>query len=196
MSQVLMADFIAGVSSGNLASFPTDTVPALAVIPECAQLIFTAKQRSQTKPLILMGATASDLWQFATGSGSEWEIWQQVAALYWPGAITLILPASERVPPGINPTNSRTIGLRVPNCAIAQKILSQTGPLATTSANLSGQAPLQTMTEIAAMFPDVLTLLPTELAATDSVTGVPSTVIKWTGNGWKILRQGAVKFEL
>jgi len=49
------------------------------------------------------------------------------------------------------------------------------------------------MAEITAQFPDVLTL-PTELALNPGV-GVPSTVAKWTGSGWEILRQGAVKLE-
>lgn len=190
MTQVSMADLIAGVRSGYVVSFPTDTVPALAVLPDRAELIFTAKQRSPDKPLILMGATATDLWPFVAGSPNEWQIWQQVASLHWPGAITLVLPASKRVPKVMNPAEPSTIGLRVPKSAIAQNILSQTGPLATTSANLSGQMPLQTIAEITAQFPDVLILSP-ELAAVNSV-GVPSTVAKWTGSDWEILRQGAV----
>lgn len=194
MPQVSITDFVAGVSAGYLVSFPTDTVPALAVLPERTELIFIAKQRSQDKPLILMGATSADLWPFVTGSESEWRIWQRVASLYWPGALTLVLPASERLPTmNLDPT---TIGLRVPKCAIAQSILSRTGPLATTSANLSGQLPLQTMPEITAQFPDVLTLLPTELAAAvNTQRGIPSTVAKWTGTNWEILRQGGVKLE-
>ena len=195
MAQVSIPDLVAGVRSGCLVSFPTDTVPALAVRPDRAELIFAAKQRSQNKPLTLMGATSGDLWSFVTGRSDELLIWQQVASLYWPGALTLVLPASERVPPAMNPTDPTTIGLRVPKCAIAYSILSQTGPLATTSANLSGQLPLQTMADITAQFPDVLTLLPTELAAVNPGVGVPSTVAKWTGSGWEILRQGAVKLE-
>jgi L-threonylcarbamoyladenylate synthase len=175
-------------------SFPTDTVPALAVRPDQADLIFAAKQRSQNKPLILMAATPMELWPFVTGSASERLVWQQVASLYWPGALTLVLRASDRVPFALNRADPTTVGLRVPKLAIARTILSQTGPLATTSANLSGQLPLQTMAEIEAQFPDVL-MLPTELEAVASGTGVPSTVAKWTGEGWEILRQGAVKFE-
>ena len=106
-----------------------------------------------------------------------------------------MLPASVGVPRAMNRSDPTTIGLRVPSCAIACDILSQTGPLATTSANLSGQEPLQTMAEITAQFPDVLTLLPTELAALNPGKGVPSTVAKWTGSGWEILRQGALKLE-
>jgi len=192
MTQVSITDLVAGVRSGWLVSFPTDTVPALAVLPEKADLIFAAKQRSQNKPLILMAATADELWHFVKGSADELLIWQQVAKAYWPGALTLVLPASDRVPRTINPADPTTIGIRVPNCAIAQSILSRTGPLATTSANLSGQMPLQTMAEIEAQFPDVLTLLPTELAAVNSGIGVPSTVAKWNDGVWEILRQGAV----
>ncbi len=195
MTQVSIIDLIAGVRSGYLASFPTDTVPALAVLPERAQLIFKAKQRSQDKPLILMGATADSLWQFVTGSADEWQIWQQVALSYWPGALTLVLPASELVPRAMNPTDTTTIGLRVPKWAIAQSILSETGPLATTSANLSGQPPLRTMAEIEQHFPDVLTLSSPDLPAIQSSLGLPSTVIKWTDTGWETLRQGGVKLE-
>ncbi len=195
MTQVSLTDLITGARSGCLVSFPTDTVPALAVLPDRADLIFTAKQRSQDKPLILMGANSDSLWSFARGSAAEWKIWQQAASLYWPGALTLVLPASELVPQALNPADPTTIGLRVPKCAIAQTILSQTSPLATTSANLSGQMPLRTMAEISAQFPDVLTLSQTELAAVELSVGVPSTVAKWTGNNWQILRQGGVKLE-
>ena len=190
-----MQDLMAGVRSGCLVSFPTDTVPALAVRPDRAELVFAAKQRSQNKPLILMAATEIDLWPFVTGNSDEWQIWQQVASLYWPGALTLVLPASVRVPQAMNLADPTTIGLRVPKCAIAHNILSQTGPLATTSANFSGQVSLQTMAEISAQFPNVLTL-PTELAAVQPGLGVASTVAKWTGSGWEILRQGAVKLDL
>lgn len=195
MTQVSITDLIAGVRSGYLASFPTDTVPALAVLPARTQLIFKAKQRSQDKPLILMGATPDSLWPFVTGNADEWQIWQQLALSYWPGALTLVLPASELVPSAMNPTDPTTIGLRVPKSAIAQSILSQTGPLATTSANLSGQPPLQTIAEIEQQFPDVLTLSPSELPEIEPSLGLPSTVIKWTGSGWETLRQGAVKLE-
>lgn len=192
--QVSTQDLIKGALSGLLVSFPTDTVPALATLPHKAELIFAAKQRSQDKPLILMGAKADDLWSYVTGSSEELQIWQQVAARYWAGALTLVLPTSERVPPAMNLADPTTIGLRVPKSAIAQQILSQTGPLATTSANLSGQPPLQTIAEIESAFPNVLTLLPTQLGIESSI-GIPSTVIKWVGGNWQTLRQGAVKLE-
>lgn len=195
MTQVSIDTLITAARSGSLVSFPTDTVPALAVRPDRSELIFAAKQRSQDKPLILMAATPEDLWPFCTGTDEEKLIWQQVAKTYWPGALTLVLPASDRVPLAINPADPTTIGLRVPDHAIARQILEQTGPLATTSANLSGQPPLQTLSEIAAQFPDVLTLLPGKMGTDRPAAGLPSTVAKWMGTHWEILRQGAIQLN-
>jgi L-threonylcarbamoyladenylate synthase len=195
MTQVSLDGLVAGARSGHLVSFPTDTVPALAVRPDRSELIFAAKQRSQEKPLILMGASAASLWAFVSGSNKEMLIWQQVADRYWPGALTLVLPASEKVPRAMNPADPTSIGLRVPNHAIAQAILSQAGPMATTSANRSGEPPLLSVREIEAEFPDVLTLLPTFLEPSNPTLGVPSTVARWTGDSWHILRQGGVNLE-
>lgn len=206
MPQVPLIKFVASVRSGHaLVSFPTDTVPALAAHPDRADLIFEAKQRSLDKPLILMAGTVTDLWPYIAGTAEEQQIWQQVAERYWPGALTLVLPASQRVSPAMNPKDPTTIGIRVPHHRIAQAILQQTGPLATTSANRSGQPALQTMVEIEAEFPQVLTLSSEELATLDpsgtdvtlpAGSGQPSTVVRWTGTGWEVLRQGSVMLEL
>ncbi|NJR49525.1 MAG: L-threonylcarbamoyladenylate synthase [Leptolyngbyaceae cyanobacterium CSU_1_3] len=197
MPQVSLDEFVEGVVSGQrLGSFLTDTVPALAAKPDRADLIFRAKQRSLDKPLILMAAAIEDLWPYVAGSRVERQIWQQIAECYWPGALTLVLPASSIVPSVLNPTDPSTIGVRVPNHAIAQSILQRTGPLATTSANRSGQPALQTLAEIAAEFPDALTLASSEtlpLGSGQSASGQPSTVAKWTDCQWQILRQGAIK---
>jgi L-threonylcarbamoyladenylate synthase len=207
MPQVSFSVYIAAICSGEyIISFPTDTVPALAARPDRADLLFAVKQRSLDKPLILMAGQIEDLWSYVAGSREERQIWQQVAQQHLPGALTLVLPASDRVPPTMNPNDPSTIGVRVPNHAIARAILTQTGPLATTSANRSGQLPLQTMSEIESQFPNVLTLLP---SATDTLktsvplqvgnplspSGIPSTVMRWTGKAWLILRQGAVILE-
>lgn len=191
MPQVSIDNLVAAALAGKLVSFPTDTVPALATLPEHAGLIFAAKQRNQDKPLILMAASADEFWDFVVGSDAQLEIWQQVAAKYLPGALTMVLPASPKVPKAMNPIDPTTIGMRVPASAIAQSILSRTGPMATTSANLSGQPALLTMAEIEAQFPDVLALAATECEVTSM--GIPSTVAKWAGGQWQILREGGVK---
>jgi L-threonylcarbamoyladenylate synthase len=190
VSLVSVDRLIVTAQTGNLVSFPTDTVPALAVLPAQAELIFQAKQRSQDKPLILMAGEVTDLWKFTNGTQLELEIWQAVADRYWPGALTLVLPASDLIPAAMNPLGNRTIGVRVPDCEIARSILCQTGALATTSANLSGEPPLLTMAAISENFPQVAALLAPELPS----LGRPSTVIQWLDSSWVLLRQGAVDF--
>ena len=189
MTLVSVPDLIAGARAGKLVSFPTDTVPALAARPDRADLIFAAKQRSEDKPLILMAATAADLWPYVSGTPEMLAVWQKVAANCWPGALTLVLPASSAVPPVVNPQTPDTIGIRVPNHTIAREILAQTGPLATTSANHSGEPPLTVMAMIEGKFPEVLVY---QGEIDSPASGLPSTVAKWIGNGWDILRQGAV----
>lgn len=198
MPHVSFHDLTSGAIAGGAIAFPTDTVPALAVRPDRAAVIFEVKQRTPDKPLILMGASAADLWPYVQGSAAERSEWQALTARHWPGPLTLVLPSSDRVPAAINPLASGSVGVRVPASAIARRILQATGVLATTSANRSGEPPLRSMDAIAAAFPTVL--IPTEewltatLAAGEAIegSGQPSTVIRWTGNGWDVLRQGAI----
>jgi L-threonylcarbamoyladenylate synthase len=197
MPRVPFPEFIRGAQH-HIVTFPTDTVPALAAQPENAKLLFQAKQRSPQKSVIMMAADASDLWGYVVGSEPDLLYWQEVSQQHWPGALTLVLPASDRVPRDMNPLTPDTIGLRVPNSAIARHVLAQTGPLATTSANLSGQPALQTLTEIEAAFPDALMLVDDDLRSLGyepmqrHQSGLPSTVAEWNGSSWNILRQGGV----
>lgn len=199
MTQVSIAALVVAVRSGRrLVSFPTDTIPALAARPDQGELIFAAKQRQPDKPLILMAATPEALWPFAQGQPAELEVWRKMAQDHWPGALTLVLPASDRVPPGLKPPEVTTVGLRVPAWAIAQTILQQTGPLATTSINRSGQPPLELLENIESEFPEVLTPLASQWhlpIGRDTANSVrqPSTVIRWTGQDWEVLRQGMLK---
>lgn len=203
MAQVDLETLVAGIVSGqHLASFVTDTVPALAARPDRAALIYQAKQRSADKPLILMGASLEDLLPYVNGSAAEVAQWRQVAAQYWPGPLTLVLPASAKAAPEMNPEQTGSLGVRVPDQPLARYLLSRTGPLATTSANRSGQPPLQTLAEIEAAFPAVLMLsaaaqaqLAQQLALSlpAAGSGQPSTVAYWQPQGWQILRQGAVQ---
>jgi L-threonylcarbamoyladenylate synthase len=184
-----LSEVVTAAINGSVVSFPTDTVPALAVRPDRAELIYQLKQRNLSQPLILLAANSADLWPFVRGNSAEQEIWHQMASQYWPGAVTLVLPASIRVPAGLNLSGTETIGLRVPNCDVAREILQQTGALATSSANLSGEAPLPNMVRVDRAFPTVTTLA---MEHHQPPTSLPSTVIEWTGSGWQILRQGAI----
>ena len=195
MVLVSETQLIQGVKAGEAVSFPTDTVPALAVKPSNAKLIYEIKQRPPTKPLILMGASLEDLLPYIAGTPEERDIWKAIANKYFPGALTLVLPATDLVPATMNPTNSQTIGIRIPASDTARKILQCTGVLATTSANLSGEVPLVTTQDINSAFPN-LKVLESETPNQPQGNGLPSTVVKWTGTNWQLLRQGSVVFDL
>ncbi|MEN9217109.1 MAG: L-threonylcarbamoyladenylate synthase [Gloeomargarita sp. HHBFW_bins_162] len=182
---VNFASLILAGRAGNVMSFPTDTVPALAVQPEYGTKIYECKNRPPDKPLILMAAEVGAFMPWiAPGLSIPWAA---LAQTYWPGALTIVLPASERVTPAINPQNTGTIGLRIPNHPIALAVLQQTGVLATTSANFSGEPPLLTAGEISTQFPDVAVW-----SGDYQGSGRPSTVITWQDGEWQIVRQGSV----
>lgn len=206
MPQVSLSEFLATVQAGQLVSFPTDTVPALAALPQAGDRIYHLKQRSQTKPLILMGASLDDLLPYVQADTDAIAQWTAVAQRHWPGALTLVLPASDRLPAAMNPEATGTLGIRVPNHPLARYLLERTGPLATTSVNKSGQPALETLAAIADQFPDLTLLSQGAIAEIYNTlaeatippfdqpqgSGQPSTVAAWTGQGWKILRQGAI----
>jgi L-threonylcarbamoyladenylate synthase len=198
MPQISLLEMARALKVGPaLVSFPTDTVPALATCPQHTHLIYIAKRRPLEKPLILMGASFDDLLPYVAGSAAELNAWRAVAEQHWPGQLTLVLPAIAPLPATLNPQNSNTdlhtLGIRVPNHPIALELLAQTGPLATTSANVSGQPPLLKQLEIARTFPTALTLSAEAFEPDQAASGTPSTVAKWTGHGWEILRQGKIQ---
>ena len=195
MPLVALPQLIAAARSGSVVSFPTDTLPALAVAPPSAQKIFEIKQRSLSKPLILMGAAIADFEPYWRGTPLEQKQWRSVMEQHWPGALTLVLPIDHPHGQAMNPQNPNKLGFRIPNAALPREILQGTGPLATTSANRSGQEALQDLVAIAAAFPKVTVLDPTEAPPQGGSSGIASTVAEWNGQGWNILRQGSCRLE-
>jgi L-threonylcarbamoyladenylate synthase len=199
--QVSIPELVAAARAGQLVGFPTDTVPAIASIPAAAANIYAAKQRTPEKPLILMAATARELWPFVQGDAKAQTTWEAVTAQYWPGALTLVLPKGEllvrsfRAPSAVNPENPATIGIRVPNWPLALEILRQTGPLVTTSLNRSGEAPLEDLDKIAQVFPSVVTPTADRWQLPLAKNRVPSTVAQWRDASWFVLRQGSVQLN-
>jgi L-threonylcarbamoyladenylate synthase len=175
------------LEGGKAAIFPTDTLPALATQPSSAEVLWTLKQRPRHKPVILMAAEIETLW-VCLGLKIE-PAWEKLAERYWPGALTLVLPAQGQCLEQLNPGGT-TLGLRVPGCVRARELLQLTGPLATTSANRSGEPACLDHKEAALRFPQVAQLGPVPWPVP---SGQGSTVIEWepTGN-WKLLRAGAV----
>ena len=192
MALVSLISLVASARSGKLVSFPTDTVPALAVRPDRSADIFTLKQRSPDKPLILMAASWQEFLPFLDIAHHDLATWQQIAQKYFAGAVTLVLPASDR--DCLLNQGFTTLGVRIPDSKIAIAILQQTGAMLTTSANKSNEPPLRKMIEINDAFPSVMTLGEAIDINERSGSGLPSTVVEWTKTGWVVRRQGAVSF--
>ncbi len=186
--QLMAVDEIAGhLRGGGAALLPTDTLPALACSPRSAAQIWTLKQRPQDKPLILMAAEVSDLLELTSDIVREDA--RPLADRYWPGPLTLVLPAEGTLTQYLNPGRD-TLGMRIPACALTRSLLAKSGPLATTSANRSGATPSRTAAQAAASFPGLPLLAPLPWP---EPSGLASTVLKWTSAGsWQMLRQGAV----
>ncbi len=191
-----VAELADHLRAGGAALFPTDTLPALAARPEAAGLLWRLKQRPAQKPLILMGA---DLAQLQEALDQPWHHdWLAQARAGWPGALTLVLPHSGPLAQALHPGGA-SLGLRVPACEQARELLRHTGPLATTSANRSGDPPARDAADAGRLFPELPRLAPLPWPPG---SGQASTVMAWepraeaeargTGPmGWRVLRVGA-----
>tara|TARA_Y100001968_G_scaffold301797_1_gene314441 strand:+ start:1496 stop:2086 length:591 start_codon:yes stop_codon:yes gene_type:complete len=175
------------LNEGSAVIFPTDTVPALAALPENANLIWKIKQRPLNKPLILMGSKPEELFEFIHPTSLIDA--QKMAKNYWPGALTMVMPSLGNLVESLNP-GEKTIGLRIPDSPIAMELLGLTGPLATTSANLSGDSPVSSIQEAYKSFPQLPLLSNRKWPQT---SGMASTVIAWEKKGsWRLIRRGVV----
>lgn len=178
------------LKNGSAAVFPTDTLPALAASPFSSEKLWKIKQRPLTKPLILMGANAEELFEFISPHVKD-DAWR-MANRFWPGALTMVLPAFGDLVNALNP-GKESLGIRVPALGMAKELLSISGPLATTSANLSGEEPSLIAAEIANSFPGLPLLGPLPWPISK---GMASTVLAWQSPGrWQVLRKGAVIIE-
>jgi len=146
------------LKSGLPIIFPTDTLPAIGCLPKFSEIIYEFKKRDRDKPLILMGSEHKQLMDYVHQSAKE--DYQNIASKYWPGALTMVVPASEKQTK-ILTSNDLTLGLRSPNSNMAQSLMKETGPLLTSSANISGFKGSTTVEGIALDFPSVKILGPT-----------------------------------
>ena len=187
-SVLTASDLALRLRAGEPAIIPTDTLPGLAVRPDQAQTLWRLKRRPADKPLILMGASVNDLLQDV-----EVPCHREVAALaehYWPGALTLVLPARDGGAGRYLNPGGTTLGCRIPACEQTRGLFQISGPLATTSANRSGEPASMTAAEAALVFPDVAQLGPQPWP---QPSGQASTVLVWVEEGrWRLVRRGAV----
>lgn len=179
----------ARLREGLAVAFPTDTLYALgadALNPEAIERVYAAKGRSAGKAVSLLVAGQE------MAAAAAREIPASAAALmarFWPGALTIVLPASERLPEALI-VGRGTVGLRMPRSAVALALLGGLGhPITGTSANRSGGPdPLEAAAVQKALGRHVALILDGGRVP----FGIPSTVVDCTATPPKILREGAV----
>ena len=167
--------------------FQTDTLPAIGCLPKFSKVIYELKKRDRNKPLILMGSELQQLSDYVHDSAKE--DYEYIASKYWPGALTMVIPCSKKDSETLTSRNL-TIGLRIPNSHMAQSLINETGPLLTSSANISGATASIMAEEIALDFPcvNILGPIPWEKGSKKA-----STIISWKKKReWKLIRKGEV----
>ena len=175
------------LKSGLPVIFPTDTLPAIGCLPKFSKTIYKFKKRDRNKPLILMGSEHKQLINYVHESARE--DYDDMASKYWPGALTMVIPSAEKET-AILTSKDLTLGLRIPNSYMAQSLMKETGPLLTSSANISGFTGSITAKGIALDFPSVEILGPIPWGKS---SGKASTIISWQKSGdWMLIREGEV----
>jgi L-threonylcarbamoyladenylate synthase len=175
------------ILSGGVIAYPTDTVYGLSASPfqEAAiKRIFAAKGRNFNKAIAIL---VGDLEQLPLVTSGFIESAEMLARKFWPGALTLVVPIASTLPGIISPFP--TIGIRMPNHPFALTLLHALGPLATTSANISGQPDATTAAQVLEQLAGRVDLI---LNGGASPGGVPSTVVDCCQPQIRILRQGAI----
>ena len=172
---------------GGLVAFPTDTVygvGALAFDGAAVESIYAAKDRPVEKAIPVLIGDADDL---AKVSAEVPEIALKLAARFWPGPLTLVMPKHPKLPEAVSA--APTVGVRIPDHPVARALLRLAGPMAVTSANLSGQPSPSTAQEVFAQLGGRIALI---LDGGKTPGGVPSTVVDCIGEEPQVLRAGAI----
>ena len=175
------------LKSGLPIIFPTDTLPAIGCLPKFSNIIYKFKKRDKNKPLILMGSEQKQLIDYVHESAKE--DYENIATNYWPGALTMVIPSSKKQAL-ILTSKDLTLGLRIPDSHMAQSLMKETGPLLTSSANISGLTGSMTAEGIALDFPSLKILGPIPWGKS---SGKGSTIISWKKSGdWRMIREGEI----
>jgi L-threonylcarbamoyladenylate synthase len=177
------------IQSGGVLAFPTDTVYGIGVSAfqaAAVEKIYQVKGRSHLKAIPILLADPEDLRIITPALSLTAE---RLAEKFWPGALTLVLPLLPSLPGNLAPTP--TIGVRIPDHEDARALLRATGPLAATSANLSGEPPALTADQVREGLGDRVQLI---LDGGRAPGGVSSTVVDCCAEKPHLLRKGPLSW--
>jgi len=172
---------------GKPIIFQTDTLPAIGCMPKYSEMIYKIKKRNRNKALILMGSQIQQVLDYVDNVARD--DFQKVAEKFWPGPLTIIIPI--RKSKSLNfISKENTLGIRIPDSLTARSLLLETGPLATSSANISGKDTSFDAESVANDIPEVDLLGPIPW---EECSGLGSTIISWKKNGkWSLVREGQI----
>jgi len=175
------------IKSGGTIAFPTDTVYGLAVDPfnpQAINHIYAIKERSMEKAIPILIGDFEQLGSLVSEINDTAKI---LAQNFWPGPLTLILPKALLLPEALS--LYPTIGVRMPNHEFALNLMRRTGPLATTSANISGDANPRTGLDVLSQLGGKIDLL---LDGGETPGTIPSTVVDISSKPIRLLREGPI----
>ncbi len=179
------------LKNGELVAFPTETVYGLgaaAFQSRAAEKIFIAKGRAGSNPLLVHLSSREQAENIAREiPAAAIDLMER----FWPGPLSIILPAREDVP-AIVRGGKDTVGLRMPSHPVALALITEAGPLAAPSANLSGRPSPVTAEHVRA---DLDGRIAAVLDGGPTGLGLESTIIDLSGPEYRILRQGAIAIE-
>jgi L-threonylcarbamoyladenylate synthase len=182
------------IESGMLVVLPTETVYGIACRPdrpEATGRLFAAKRRPTDVSLPVLAPSAESAWEAARPN----EAAVALAASFWPGPLTMILPRADRSRHWSLGTSTDSIAVRVPHHALCFELMKRSGHLAATSANLSGLPPASTQADLLEAFGNDVAVYLVLGSGAVSPAGVASTVVDLTNGSPRILRQGPVPPE-
>ena len=176
------------LAAGGLVAFPTETVYGLGVDatdPLAVARLFAAKARPSFNPLIAHVADVAA----ARRAGKLSPLAEKIAAVFWPGPLTLVVPASDLVCE-LARAGLATVALRVPRHPVAEKLLAAFGkPIAAPSANRSGHVSPTTAQHVLA---DLASFVDLVVDGGPAPLGLESTIVDMSGEGPRLLRSGGV----
>lgn len=183
---------ISALQQGGVIAFPTDTVYGIGASlehPGALQRLYDLKGRSPDKPLPILIARIEMLDQLSPDVD---ERLVDLAEQFWPGALTIVLPAADHLPAEVKAPDN-TIGVRLPNHSIPLTIAERAGgAIAATSANLSGQSAAHAASEIRdAMGSTIDVILDGGFAPQENA----STVVRVVDGEIVVLREGVISTE-
>lgn len=180
----------AAICAGDIVAFPTETYYGLAVDAldgAALERLFALKGRGAEKTSALLVA---DLAMFAELCAEVPARARELVATYWPGPLTLALPARADLPAAI--VRDGFVAARVSSHSVAQALVVAAGrPITATSANPAGANPARTVAEVDAYFCGTAVHL---LDGGQTPGGPPSTLVRLHGDDIEVLRKGAITF--